>query len=436
MTRARAYCFTYNLPDDEPWNYDAWADAGHIDAQPGADTRWTDMWDQLGIHTYKAEYICMQPEIAPTTGKRHYQGYVYFKDAKSFNVARQYLRDFGFKGCHIEAAKGSPEKNINYCSKTETRMVNGAFREFGVRPSQGRRTDLETIADAIEKGESILDIACSNPGTYIKFHSGIKALNAIMKCKPRDPCVAPTVYWWFGPTGVGKSRKAFESFPEAYVKMNSTWWDGYEGQTTVIIDDYRPSLCTFQELLRVLDRYPMRIQMKGSSCELSATHFVISTTQRPEVLWHGRTEEALNQLLRRITHIVEFKLEGNVHSQKILKAPANYVMTASETISMDATNASSTDAQFADSESVVSEVASLAGVSVIDVEDHLPIRTTRTLNTTPAVMIPPVIYQPLSPSELSTILNVGPMDNSLTPGMSRSTGEHIYVMRDRRNGPV
>lgn len=88
--------------------------------------------------------------------------------------------------------------------------------------------------------------------------------------------------------------------------MNDKWWDGYSGQSLVIFDDYRPSLCPFHEILRILDRYPYRVQLKGSSIELSATSFVLTTCSRPEVLWHSRTTEQLGQLLRRITEIIEF----------------------------------------------------------------------------------------------------------------------------------
>jgi len=96
------------------------------------------------------------------------------------------------------------------------------------------------------------------------------------------------------------------------VKMNNNWWDGYCGQDTVIMDDFRATACPFDELLRVLDRYPLKVQMKGTSTELSASAFVLTTCHRPEVTFYAQAHENLDQVLRRITNIVEFLQNGQV----------------------------------------------------------------------------------------------------------------------------
>jgi hypothetical protein len=46
-------------------------------------------------------------------------------------------------------------------------------------------------------------------------------------------------YHW-GVTGAGKSRQARDRFPDAYIKSNNVWWDGYAGEETVIIDELGP----------------------------------------------------------------------------------------------------------------------------------------------------------------------------------------------------
>lgn len=150
-----------------------------------------------------------------------------------------------------------------------------------------------------------------HPEDFVKWHRGFLELQRVLMAgNPRDPANQPVVKWWFGPTGTGKSRTAFTQFPTAYVKMQNKWWDGYLGQAVVIMDDYRPMMCSFAHLLQILDRYPMKVEMKGSSMELSATTFIITCCERPEVVWHGKTEENVSQLLRRITEIIMFHPNG------------------------------------------------------------------------------------------------------------------------------
>lgn len=298
--RARGWCFTANLKEKP-------------DSLDNIKSNLLKLYNTLGCG-----YTIGGLERAPTTGTYHVQGYVFHKNKISGSRLITVVQTIFGQKPHIEPARGTPQENQTYCSK------DGSYFEFGELPKQGSRSDLASLAEAIIAGESLTDIAADNPSDYIRYHGGIKALHLLTHSKPRNMAVDPIVHWWFGPTGVGKSRKAFEMFGDsAYVKMNDKWWDGYIGQSQVIFDDYRPSLCPFHELLRILDRYPYRVQPKGGSIELSATVFVVTTCSRPEALWHSRTDEQLNQLLRRITHIVEFTTTGE---EKILKEPGmNYV---------------------------------------------------------------------------------------------------------------
>jgi hypothetical protein len=91
--------------------------------------------------------------------------------------------------------------------------------------------------------------------------------------------------------------------------MGSTkWWDGYVGQPYVIIDDYRPDLCTFSNLLQLFDRYPMRVEFKGGSCQFVAKYIFVTAPKSPRDMWCNRVEEDINQLMRRITLVRDFNM--------------------------------------------------------------------------------------------------------------------------------
>ena len=126
--------------------------------------------------------------------------------------------------------------------------------------------------------------------------------------KPPQP-VKRTVYWFYGLSGSGKTREAIDlANGDYYISMrNLKWWDGYYGQKYVIIDDFRGDFCTFHELLRILDRYPYRVEMKGTSMWIqpSTTHIIITSCYHPEKVYD--TREDIQQLLRRIDEIRFFE---------------------------------------------------------------------------------------------------------------------------------
>lgn len=136
----------------------------------------------------------------------------------------------------------------------------------------------------------------------------------------------PVCIWIFGATGVGKSRLA-----RAYAeKMAQTdyfihppgqlkWWDGYEGQKCVIIDDFRRSHCRgiggLSYLLRILDRYDCQIEVKGGTRRCDWQYAIITCPRNPVdefTYTDSNTEdvvdEDIGQLVRRLTHIIELRV--------------------------------------------------------------------------------------------------------------------------------
>jgi len=47
-------------------------------------------------------------------------------------------------------------------------------------------------------------------------------------------------HWYWGPTGTGKSKTARETAPDAFLKTNTKWWDGYDQQDDVLLEELGP----------------------------------------------------------------------------------------------------------------------------------------------------------------------------------------------------
>lgn len=243
----------------------------------------------------EAEYACFQKEVGELQTP-HIQGYIRLKNGRTCA---------GIKRClprvHIEAAKGNDEQNRAYCSKPG----GSDFQEFGqFGPGQGKRTDIDGPIERIRAKRSLAEVANEFPEAWIKYHRGFTDLAEKLSEKRR---FKTAVHWLYGPTGTGKSRWAAEQAPDAYYKMGTNkWWDGYNGEDDVIIDDYRRDMCTFAELLRLFDRYLHRVETKGGSRQFVSRNIYITTSKSPEETWEGRTEEDLVQLNRRIENTRHF----------------------------------------------------------------------------------------------------------------------------------
>jgi len=250
-------------------------------------------------------YIIFAKEVAPTTGTPHLQGYVYLENAR---VLRNVHRVPGLAHAAIfaMAANSSPEANRKYVMKTREvdSVPNGEVFEFGEFPSQGKRTDLGGVVGAFKKsGYSMAAVAEEFPEEFLKYHRGLQVMASVLDNRKRDWMTK--VIWLHGPTGSGKSRAAHEcaSPDDVYWKpMDHQWWDGYRGQPIVVMDDYRKDFCTFSYLLRLFDRYPLQVNIKGSTTQFLARYIIVTCPLKHDDLWtlETRTEGDLAQLTRRI----------------------------------------------------------------------------------------------------------------------------------------
>ncbi len=232
-------------------------------------------------------------EIAPGTGTPHLQGYVQFKQRKRFSQVKAILPT----GSHIEPAKGSPKQNLDYCSKSGDYVTIGSF-------PTGKHTSLHLVCEKLKSGTPLSEIARDDSETYVRHHRGLEKLAQVLgESTVRDYKTHCAVF--IGPTGVGKSRLAAErcrSEP-TYYKPRGKWWDGYSGQSNVIIDDFYGWI-EFDEMLRILDRYPHRVPVKGGFTQFLAKSVYI-TSNKPVTQWYSFPSylTQIHALLRRIDEI-------------------------------------------------------------------------------------------------------------------------------------
>ena len=120
------------------------------------------------------------------------------------------------------------------------------------------------------------------------------------------------VIWIYGVAGVGKTRmaKAYaEKLGQSYYITGSSrdLFQNYKGEHTLIIDELRPNVMRYQDLLRIMDPYgaqvmaPSRYYDKALACNV----IIITTPYDPPTFYVAnyvnQVPDGSDQLMRRIT---------------------------------------------------------------------------------------------------------------------------------------
>lgn len=184
--------------------------------------------------------------------------------------------------------------------------------------SQGKRTDLNLVADALKSGSSVTDIVLEFTETFIKYHKGVeKAAAYLFNAEGYQPKNV-LIHW--GETGTGKTRSVYDE--HGYDKVfkwsagMGKWFDGYDQQPVILCDDLRytvdNSKCflngrSIAWWLNFLDGYPVQVEIKGGMKFIRASHVYITTNQDPRTWWADMpASTGRDPFMRRITRVVHF----------------------------------------------------------------------------------------------------------------------------------
>lgn len=244
------------------------------------------------------------------SGTPHLQAYGELKNPTSITGLQSKLIQHQQPRWHVEVAKADLNANVRYIKKTKSALdiQIGQLKDTQRSQRVPNASKLQPVIELVRQGTTIKTIALEHPDIYVRSSTGIEKLIHHFT-NPRSHLTIG--YWLWGPTGSGKSRWAFKHFPDAYYKDPETdWWDGYHGQETVIVDDYRPSKSlSFAKILRLVDRYPLMVQVKCAFAQFVSKR-IIFTSPLPLLDTFSRCdwlkEEELNQLERRMPHQLHF----------------------------------------------------------------------------------------------------------------------------------
>lgn len=254
----------------------------------------TDDDKRAALH-HAAKYIIVGEEVGEQ-GTPHLHLYIEYTNAIRFGKLKKL-----FPRANIQKAAGTSAEAKNYLLKGHIIREEGDSKQI-----QGTRSDITQVKDLVKSGSSMRDIV-----DVASSYQSIKVAEKMMVYYEPKRTWLPEVKWYYGPTGTGKTRTAYEElmekYQDCYFAMDSNaWWQGYDGHKGVIIDDIRKDFAKFHVLLRLFDRYPYQVETKGGSRQFVAETIIVTCPYSPEQLFD--TREDIQQLIRRVSIVKNFSL--------------------------------------------------------------------------------------------------------------------------------
>lgn len=149
---------------------------------------------------------------------------------------------------------------------------------------------------------------------YIKVRNAVQIYNMVNK--DHEPLEELDNHWIYGPTGVGKSMGVRKQYGMSlYDKQMNKWWDGYNGEATVHLEDMSPDHKYMAPyLLRWADHYEFTAETKGSGIKIRPKRIVITSNYTMAEVFADLPDDTRKALVRRfrVTHMVDLRLSSEL----------------------------------------------------------------------------------------------------------------------------
>lgn len=277
------------------------------------------------------EWAVLGNETCPTTQRCHVQGYcIFVKKVRLATLKKTYHTTI-----HWERAKGSPSQNWEYCTKEDKNPT-----EFGEKPEfkdNGEREKArwgENLQLARQGQFDTMD-----PQILLTHYRNVKAIRADA-VNTGNNLEATCGVWMYGVAGSGKSHYAREFYSAAngwriYLKGCNKWFDGYEDEEVVLMDDISPCEDGHDHPLRHhiklwTDKYPFAAEVKGGCFRSIRPKVVVFTSNYKwdEVFLNPKDHDAFKRRFK-VIHF-PYQYGDPRHTQVVVGMPVDDVLDVSD----------------------------------------------------------------------------------------------------------
>lgn len=245
-------------------------------------------WEDYDLEIFRTRlnptFLIMGKETCPTSGTKHFQGYVEFqKKVLGSAMARRVEQTFpragtGTHSIHYEISAGTAQQNIEYCSKEDKDPF--LFGEPMV--GKGHRSDLAQLFQAVREGATDVALAEQDPSRWAVHRKALSEYRVLVEKKRDWPM--ELIFLW-GPTRTGKSAQAQHWNPES-VDWTGNFLNGFTGSSeTLLFDDFEWEKMSAKLWLKITDRYSMVINIKNGFKNFAPRRLIFTSNDDPKDWW-------------------------------------------------------------------------------------------------------------------------------------------------------
>jgi len=235
-------------------------------------------------------------------GNKHFHCYFRF----SSRLHTKNVNYFDIEGIHPNIQRPrNKSKVIKYCIK------DGKF----ITNIIGLQIPLRCMIKELKSDKEIMD---SYPEQMIKNHRGINYCKNLHRQKRR---FKPYVEVRYGDPDTNKTRTFFDTYgyDNSYKKPSGKWWDMYNNEDYVLIDDFEGEI-PYTEFKNLVDRYPHKVECKGGFHEFNSKVICFTSNLNPNS-WYSRSSFGYckDAVWRRLDTVIHHTLKDGVINQRIEK---------------------------------------------------------------------------------------------------------------------
>lgn len=239
-----------------------------------------------------SSYFLLARETGVSDPEHPYEHCHAFVQLKKSKTVAQVLAIVG-TGINVQPRMGTCVQAMEYV------MKDGDFRQSGLVTEriagQGARNDLAAFVDDA-KTDTDRDLWVKHTSNMVRYH---RAAEKVREAFEEERKCLTEMWWIWGPPGCGKTLFVEQKYPGLYVKDKTKWWQGYVGQEVVLIDELNKPLLSYDMLLELGNKTPLRVETKGGYRQFLARLVVIVSNVCPSLVYQ---EDLKNNdaLLRRV----------------------------------------------------------------------------------------------------------------------------------------